>query len=134
MPVSPWKADKLSQTKFDKYALCAKFENIFLRNEIKTLKSSQKKDISNPIAHEVVLESQEKSKYLLVCPQLSFGLYGYKFLCPTKFNLTYRNELKYYVKKLNHAISFQLFITLLRLRCEFNILIIAHWYGVWIFN
>ena len=129
MPVSPVKTDKLSQTKFDKYALCAKFENIFLRNEIKTLKSSQKKYTSNTIANEVVLASQEKSKYLLVYPQLSFELYSYKFLGPTKFNLTYRNELKYYGKKLNHSISFQLFITLLRLKCEFNILIIAHWYG-----
>ena len=61
MPVSPVKTDKLSQTKFDKYALCAKFENIFLRNEIKTLKSSQKKYTSNTIANEVVLASQEKS-------------------------------------------------------------------------
>ena len=129
MPASSVKTEKLSQTKFDKYALFAKSENIFLRNEIKTLKSSQNKDISNPIANEVVLASQEKSKYLLVYPQLSFGLYGYKFLGPTKFNLTYWNELKY-GKKLNHSISFQLFITLLRLRCESNILIIAHWYGV----
>ena len=54
----------------------------------------------------------------------------YDFLGPAKFNLTYWNESKVYGKKLNHSISFQLFITLLRLRRGFNILTIAHWYGV----
>ena len=40
-------------------------ENIVLRNEIKTLKSSQKKDICDPMAHEVGLASPEKSKYFI---------------------------------------------------------------------
>ena len=37
---------------------------------------------------------------------------------------------KGYGKKLNHSISFKLFITLLRLRCGFNILKIPHCYVV----
>ena len=62
VPASPVKTDKSTQTKYDKYALCAKIENIVLRNEIKSLKSSQKEDICNPLGHEVVLASPEKSK------------------------------------------------------------------------
>ena len=38
---------------------------MILRNEIKTLKPSQNKDISSPVAHEVVLASPEKSKYFI---------------------------------------------------------------------
>ena len=122
------KTDKSTQTKYDKYALCAKIENI-LRNEIKTLKSSQNKDISNLVAHEVVLASPEKSKYFIgLSPAQFWALYD--FLGPAKFNLTYCNESKGYGKKLNHSISFQLFITLSRWRRGFNILTIAHWYGV----
>ena len=102
MPASPVKTDKSTQTKYDKYALCAKIENIVLRNEIKSLKSSQKEDICNPLGHEVVLASPEKSKN----PQLSFGLYSYDFSGPAKFNITYWNQLKGYIKKLNHSINF----------------------------
>ena len=36
------KTDKSTQTKYDKYTLCAKIENIILKHEIKPLKSSQK--------------------------------------------------------------------------------------------
>ena len=46
-----------------------------------------------------------------------------------QLNLTYWNELKVLEKKLNHSISFQLFVTLLRFRLGFNIGLdlIAHW-------
>ena len=129
MPASPVKTDKSTQTKYDKYALCAKIENIVLKNEIKTLKSSQNKGISNPMAHEVILASPEKSKYFIgLSPAQFWALYD--FLGPAKCNLTYWNESKGYGKKLNHLISFQLFITLLRLRRGFNILTIAYWSGV----
>ena len=36
-----------------------------LKNKIRTLKSSQNKDISNPMAHKVVLASPEKSKFFI---------------------------------------------------------------------
>ena len=61
--------------KYDKIALCAKIENNILRNEIKTIKLSKSKDLSNPMAHEVVLASSEKINILLVHSQLSFRLY-----------------------------------------------------------
>ena len=61
--------------KYDKFALCAKIENNILRNEIKTIKLSKSKDLSNPMAHEVVLTSSEKINILLVHSQLSFRLY-----------------------------------------------------------
>ena len=58
---------------------------MILRNEIKTLKSSQNKDISSPVAHEVVLASPEKSKYFIgLSPAQFWGLYD--FLGPAKFN------------------------------------------------
>ena len=72
---------------------------------------------------------QKKVNILLVYPQLSFGVYMI-FQVQLNLILTYWNELKGYGKKLNHSISFQHFITLLRLRLGFNILTIAHWYGV----
>ena len=79
--------------------------------------------------HEAVLASPEKSKYFIgLSPTQFWGLYD--FLGPAKFNLTYWNESKGYGEKLNHSISFQLFFTLLSLRRGFNILTIAHWYGV----
>ena len=81
------------------------------------------------MAHEVVLASQEKSKnFIGLSPAQFWSLYD--FLGPAKLNLTYWNELKGYGKKSNHSISFQLFITLLRMRRGLNILTIAHWYGV----
>ena len=87
MPTSPVKTDKSTQTKYDKYALCAKIENI-LKNEIKTLKSSQNKYISNSMAHEAVLASPEKSKYFIgLSPAQFWALYD--FLGPVNFNLTY---------------------------------------------
>ena len=129
VPTSAVKTDKSTQGKYDKYALCAKIENIIVRNEIKTLKSSQNKDISNPMPHEAVLASPGKSKYFIsLSPTQFWALYD--FLGPAKFNLTYWNESKGYGKKLNHSISFQIFITVLRLRRGFNILTIAHWYMV----
>ena len=36
VPTSPVKTNKSTQTKYDKYVLCAIIENIILRNEIKT--------------------------------------------------------------------------------------------------
>ena len=88
VPTSAVKTEKSTQTKYDKYALCAKIKNIILRNEIKTLKSSQNKDISNPIAHEVVLASPEKSKYFYgLSPAQFWALYD--FVGPAKFTLTY---------------------------------------------
>ena len=87
MPTSTVKTDKSTQTKYDKYALCAKIENI-LKNEIKTLKSSQNKYISNSMAHEVVLASPEKSKYFIgLSPAQFWALYD--FLGPVNFNVTY---------------------------------------------
>ena len=128
MPTSPVKTDKSTQTKQDKYVLCAKIENTVLKNEMKTLKASQNKGISNPMAHEVILESPEKSKYFIgLSPAQFWALYD--FLDPPKFNLTYWNESKGHGKKLNHSITFQFFITLLRLRRGFNILTIIYWYG-----
>ena len=130
MPASPVKTDKSTQTKYDKYAICVRIENItILRTEIKTLKLSQNKDITNSMAHEVVLASPEKNKYFIGLSTAHFWDLYY-FLGPTKFNLTYSDELKGYGKKLNNSICFQLFITLLSLRRGFNILTIAHWYGV----
>ena len=81
------------------------------------------------MAHEVVLASPEKIKYFNALSPTPFWVL-YNFLGPAKFNLIYWNKSKGYGKKLNHSISFQLFITLLRLRREFNILAIAHLYGV----
>ena len=87
MPTSAVKTEKSTQTKYDKYALCAKIKNIILRNEIKTLKSSQNKDISNLMAHEVVLASPEKSKYFYgLSPAQFWALYD--FVVPAKFTLT----------------------------------------------
>ena len=60
VPTSPVKTDKSTQTKYDEYALSGKVEKIILKNEIKTLKSSQNKDVSNPMAHELILASPEK--------------------------------------------------------------------------
>ena len=81
------------------------------------------------MAHEVVLASQEKSKNFIGLSPAQFWPFD-DFLGPAKLNLTYWNELKGYEKKSNHSISFQLSITLLRLRRGVNILTIAHWYGV----
>ena len=75
VPAWPVKTDKSTQMKYDKFALCAKIENNILRNEIKTIKLSKSKDLSNPMAHEVVLASSEKINILLVHSQLSFRLY-----------------------------------------------------------
>ena len=75
---SPVKTDKSTQTKYDRQALCAKIEIIILRNGIKTLKSSQNKYISNPMAHEVVLASPEKSKYFIgLFPAQFWALYDF---------------------------------------------------------
>ena len=81
------------------------------------------------MVHEVILASPEKSKYFIGLSSAQFWTL-YDFLGPAKFELTYWNESKGYGKKLIHSISFQLFIILLRLRPGFNILTIAHWYGV----
>ena len=48
------------------------------------------------MTHQGVLASQEKSKHLLVYPQLRFWFIW--FLAPTKFNLSYWNESKGYKK------------------------------------
>ena len=81
------------------------------------------------MAHEVVLASPEKGKYIIgLSPDQFWALCD--FIGPAKLNLTYWNKSKGCGKNLNHSISFQLFITLSRLRCGFNILTIAHWYGV----
>ena len=70
---------------------------------------------------------QKKVDIILVYSQVSFGFY---MIFQVQINLTYWNELRGYGKKLNHSISFQLYITLLRLRRGFNVLTIAHWFGV----
>ena len=68
------------------YPICAKIENIIIRNEIKILKSSQNKDISNPMTHEVVLPSPEKSRHHIgLSPGQFWALYD--FLGPDKFNI-----------------------------------------------
>ena len=81
------------------------------------------------MAHEVVLASPEKRKIFIDLSSVQFWAL-YDLLGPVKFNLTYWNESKACGKKLNHSISFQFFFTLLRLRRGFNILTVAHWYGV----
>ena len=55
------------------------------------------------MAHEVVLASPEKNKYFIGLSTAHFWDLYY-FLGPTKFNLTYSNELKGYGKKLNNSI------------------------------
>ena len=79
------------------------------------------------MTHEVVLASPEKSKNFIRLSPVQFrALYDFQ----AQLNLTYWNESKGHGKKLNHSISFQLFVTLLRLRRGFNILTILHLYGV----
>ena len=66
VPISQVKTDKseeIQSKKYNKYTLCAKIENIILRNETITIKSSQDKNFSNQMGQEVVLASPEKSKY-----------------------------------------------------------------------
>ena len=81
------KTDKSTQTKYDKYTLCAKIENIILKHEIKPLKSSQNKDINNAVAHEVVLASPEKNKYFIVTLPAQFSAL-YDFLGRIGMNQT----------------------------------------------
>ena len=86
-----------------------KVENIILRNEIKTLESSQNKDISNPMAQEVVLVLPEKVNILLVYPQRAQFWALYDFLGSAKFNLTYWNELEGYGEKVKSFNKFSTF-------------------------
>ena len=58
-----------------------KLKTLFLGMKLKHLKSSQNKELSNPVVDEVVLTSPEKSKYFIL------GFIW--FLGPTKLDLTY---------------------------------------------
>ena len=46
--------------------LVQKLKTLFLGMKLKHLKSSQNKEISNPVVDEVVLTSPEKSKYFIL--------------------------------------------------------------------
>ena len=79
------------------------------------------------MAHEVVLASIPRKNEIFYCLTSSSVLGFIIFLGPAKFNLTYWNELKGFGKELNHSISFQLFLTLMRLRQRgFDNLTTAH--------
>ena len=71
------KRDKLIQTKFDKYAISAKTENIILRNENFKIITKHKR-FSNPKPHEVVLACPENVTYFTgLSPALFWILYNF---------------------------------------------------------
>ncbi|XP_066919410.1 uncharacterized protein [Clytia hemisphaerica] len=132
-------ADKLAkstQTEADKLAISGRIEIVTLKNEIAVLKSriesSNDHSECNPMSMNVILKSEEKTKYFIGLSRKHFWSL-YNFLGDAKFNLTYWNSSysrNSSTRKFSIPIPNQLFITLLRLRRGFNLYTMAHFYSV----
>ena len=115
----------------DMLAIAGRIDNVSLKNELSLIKNSENIPMyrsQNSVDMNVILKFEKDTKYFIgLTPRHFRSLY--KFLGDVKFSLSYwKNTKKQDFTGRNSTLSVaeQLFITLLRLRCGFNIVTLAY--------